>query len=272
VSSYYGSDEEVMRTYLDQPHTVQTAKIFKNLGNGTFQDVTKEVGMDKVFMPMGSNFGDVNNDGYPDIYLGSGNTSFAALLPHVLLLNKEGRSFVDITASSGTGELHKGHAIAFADLARNGNEDIIAQIGGAVPSDAHALRVFKNPGSGNDWMNVRLVGVKSNRAAIGAQIKVTVQDLGQAERSIYKTVSSGGSFGANPMEQHIGLGKSAKVSSLEIWWPASNTRQKFSDVQANQFIEIKEFAKEYVHLKRTAVRLGGLGTRVGMRHESGRAQ
>jgi len=257
VSSYYGSDEEVMRTYLDQPHTVQTAKIFKNLGNGTFQDVTKEVGMDKVFMPMGSNFGDVNNDGYPDIYLGSGNTSFAALLPHVLLLNKEGKSFVDITASSGTGELHKGHGIAFADLARNGNEDIIAQIGGAVPSDAHALRVFKNPGSGNDWINVRLVGVKTNRAAIGAQIKVTVRDGAQPERSIHKTVSSGGSFGANPMEQHIGLGKSAKISSLEIWWPVSNTRQKFSGVAVNQFIEIKEFASEYVRLKRTAMQLGG---------------
>jgi tetratricopeptide (TPR) repeat protein len=263
VSSYYGSDEEVMRTYLDQPHTVQTAKIFKNLGNGTFQDVTKEVGMDKVFMPMGSNFGDVNNDGYPDIYLGSGNTSFAALLPHVLLLNKEGKSFVDITASSGTGELHKGHAIAFADLARNGNEDIIAQIGGAVPSDAHALRVFKNPGSGNDWINVRLVGVKSNRAAIGAQIKVTVQDRGQVERSIYKTVGSGGSFGANPMEQHIGLGKSAKISSVEIWWPVSNTRQKFSGVAVNQFIEVKEFAKEYVRLKRTEVQLGGVRKNAG---------
>jgi FG-GAP-like repeat/PPIC-type PPIASE domain/ASPIC and UnbV len=257
VSSYYGSDEEVMRTYLEQPHTVQTTKIYKNLGDGTFQDVTKEVGMDKVFMPMGSNFGDVNNDGYPDIYLGSGNTSFAAVLPHVLLLNKEGKSFVDITASSGTGELHKGHGIAFADLARTGNEDIIAQIGGAVPSDAHALRVFKNPGSGNDWINVRLVGVKTNRAAIGARIKVTVQDQGQPERSVYRTVSSGGSFGANPMEQHVGLGKSARILNLEIWWPTSNTRQNFSSVPANQFIEIKEFAKDYTRLKRTAVRLGG---------------
>jgi hypothetical protein len=259
VSSYYGSDEEVIRTYLDQPHSVQTMKIYKNLGNGTFQDVTKEVGLDKVFMPMGSNFGDVNNDGYPDIYLGSGNTSFAGLLPHVLLLNKEGKSFVDITGSSGTGELHKGHGIAFADLARNGNEDIIAQIGGAVPSDAHALRVFRNPGSGNDWINVHLVGVKSNRAAIGAQIKVTVRDQGQPERSVYRTVSSGGSFGANPMEQHIGLGKSAKILNLEVWWPASNTRQNFDHVAANQFIEIKEFEKEYTALKRTPVNLGGAG-------------
>jgi ASPIC and UnbV/FG-GAP-like repeat/PPIC-type PPIASE domain len=256
VSTYYGSDEEVMRTYLNEPHSIETMKIYKNLGNGTFQDVTKEVGLDKVFMPMGSNFGDVNNDGYPDLYLGSGNTSFAALLPHVLLLNQEGKSFVDITASSGTGELHKGHGIAFADLSRDGNEDIIAQIGGAVPSDAHALRVFKNPGSGNDWLNVHLIGVKTNRAAIGARIKVTVRDQGQPERSVYRTVSSGGSFGANPMEQHIGLGKSAQILGLEIWWPTSDTRQNFTNVAPNQFLEIKEFAKDYTPLKRTPVHLG----------------
>ncbi len=261
VSSYYGSVEEVMRTYLGLPHTVETMKIYKNLGNGTFQDVSKEVGLDKVFMPMGSNFGDVNNDGYPDIYLGSGNPSFAAVLPHVLLLNKEGKSFEDITASSGTGELHKGHGIAFADLARNGNEDIVAEIGGAVPSDAHALRLFENPGSGNDWINIHLVGVKTNRAAIGAQIKLTVKDTvkdkDQPVRSIYSTVSSGGSFGANPMERHIGLGKSAQILDLEVWWPTSDTRQHFSNVEKNQFVEIKEFAKDFTKLDRPMVRLGG---------------
>lgn len=264
VSSYYGSVEEVMRTYLGLPHTVETMKIYKNLGNGTFQDVSKEVGLDKVFMPMGSNFGDVNNDGYPDIYLGSGNPSFAAVLPHVLLLNKEGKSFEDITASSGTGELHKGHGIAFADLARNGNEDIVAEIGGAVPSDAHALRLFENPGSGNDWINIHLVGVKTNRAAIGAQIKLTVKDTvkdkDQPVRSIYSTVSSGGSFGANPMERHIGLGKSAQILDLEVWWPTSNTRQHFSNVEKNQFVEIKEFAKDFTKLDRPMVRLGGQTT------------
>ena len=144
-----------------------------------------------------------------------------------------------------------------ADLSRDGNEDIVAEIGGAIPSDAHALRLFKNPGSGNDWINVRLVGVKTNRAAIGARIKVTVRDQGQPERLIYRTVSSGGSFGANPMEQHIGLGKSAQILNLEIWWPTSNTRQTFSSVGTNQFTEITEFAKDYRRLTRPLVRLGG---------------
>ena len=74
-------------------------------------------------MPMGANFGDVDNDGLLDIYLGMGSPSFASLMPHVLLRNNDGKSFVDITASSGTGELHKGHGIAFADLDRSGRED-----------------------------------------------------------------------------------------------------------------------------------------------------
>ena len=66
---------------------------------------------------MGANFGDVDNDGFLDMYLGMGAPSFATIMPHVLLRNNDGRYSVDITASSGTGELHKGHGIAFADLA-----------------------------------------------------------------------------------------------------------------------------------------------------------
>ena len=87
------------------------------------------------------------------------------------------------------------------------------------------LRLFENPGHGHDWLSVRLVGVKTNRAAIGARITLTVENEGRGTRSIHRTVGSGGSFGASPLEQHIGLGKSARIVELEIWWPMSNTRQ-----------------------------------------------
>jgi hypothetical protein len=101
------------------------------------------------------------------------------------------------------------------------------------------------------------VGVKSNRAAIGARIKVMVEDEGKTRRSIYRTVGSGGSFGASPLEQHIGLGKPARIVGVEIWWPTSNTRQTFTGVGMDQFLEIKEFAKDYVKLQRRPFRLGG---------------
>jgi hypothetical protein len=208
---------------------------------------------------MGSNFGDIDNDGFLDIYLGSGASPYTAVVPSVLLRNREGKSFVDVTESAGTGELHKGHGVAFADMDRDGDEDILTVVGGATPGDSHAFRFFENPGSGNnnDWINVRLVGVKTNRAAIGARITVTVESEDPGTRSIYRTVSSGGSFGASPLEQHIGLGKSARITNLEVWWPTSNTRQTFLNVGKNQFIEIKELAKDYTRLDRKSFRLGG---------------
>lgn len=257
ATSYFLSLDETARTYLDLPHNATTLKLYHNLGNGKFRDVTKEVGLDKVYMPMGSNFGDIDNDGFLDIFLGTGNPSYATLKPSVLLHNKGGKQFVDVTTSSGTGEWHKGHGVAFADLDNRGDEDIIFVVGGAQPGDSHALRVFENPGHGNDWINLKLVGTKTNRSAIGARIKVTVENKGAGTRSIYRTVGSGGSFGASPLQQHIGLGKDAHILDLEIWWPTSNTRQHFSNVAPNQFLEITESAQEFVKLDRKPYRLGG---------------
>jgi tetratricopeptide (TPR) repeat protein len=256
TTSYFASVDETMRTYLNFPHSAQTLKLYKNMGDGTFRDVTQQVGLDKVYMPMGANFGDIDNDGYLDIYMGTGSPSYVSIVPNVLLRNHDGKYFVDVTTSSGTGELHKGHAVAFADLGNNGNEDIVTVIGGATPGDSHALRLFENPGHDNDWITLKLVGVKTNRVAIGARIKVTLENQGQGTRSIYRTVGSGGSFGASPLQQHIGLGKSAKILRLEIDWPVSKTKQVFTNVQKNQFLEITEFAEAYEQLDRKPFRLG----------------
>jgi tetratricopeptide (TPR) repeat protein len=257
ATSYFTSVDESVRTYLDRAHNAATLKLYRNLGDGTFRDVTMDVGLDRVFMPMGANFGDIDNDGFLDIYLGTGNPSYASLLPNVLLRNKEGKSFVDVTASSGTGELHKGHAIAFADLDNDGDEEIVAEVGGATPGDSHPLRLFENPGHGNDWINLRLVGVKSNRAAIGARITLTVENEGRGTRSIHRIVGSGGSFGASPLEQHVGLGKAARIVELEIWWPASNTRQRVTGLGKNQSVEVTEFTRSYVKIERRPVTVGG---------------
>ncbi len=183
--------------------------------------MTAEVGLDRIFDPMGSNFGDIDNDGFLDIYLGTGTPAYGDIVPNVLFHNQGGKRFIDVTASSGTGELHKGHGVAFADLENRGHEDIVAEIGGAVPGDRHALRVFRNPGNNNDWINLKLVGAKSNRAAIGARVKLTVENQGEGQRFIYRTVGSGGSFGGSPLQQHIGLGKNADFVNVEIWWPDS---------------------------------------------------
>lgn len=257
VTSYFVSVEETARTYLGLPHNAPTLKLYRNLGDGTFRDVTVETGLDKVFMPMGSNFGDVDNDGWLDIYLGTGNPSYAALIPAILLRNHDGEYFTDITTSSGTGQLHKGHGVAFADLGNNGNDDLIAEVGGAVPGDSHAFRVFRNPGHDNDWITLKLTGVKTNHAALGARIAITVQNLDGSTRSIYRTVGSGGSFGASPLQQHIGLGRISKILTVEVTWPVSKTHQVFHSVAKDQFIGVRELDADYSKLERKSFQLPG---------------
>jgi tetratricopeptide (TPR) repeat protein len=257
AASYFLSLEETARSYLGLALNAAPMKLYRNLGNGRFLDVTAAVGLNKALMPMGANFGDIDNDGFLDIYLGTGSPSYVSLAPSMLLKNKGGQSFVDVTVSSGTGEMHKGHGVAFADLDNDGDEEIVFKVGGATPGDAHAFRLFENPGQGNDWLGVKLVGVRSNRAAIGARIKVTVEGTDGARRSIYRTVSSGGSFGASPLEQHIGLGKSSRVVEVEVQWPASGTRQAFAAVPKNQVIELREMAESYTRVNRVPLPLGG---------------
>jgi hypothetical protein len=257
ASSYYLSIEESARSYLKLRQNAATMKLYRNAGNGTFLDVTASANLDKVLMPMGSNFGDIDNDGFLDIYLGTGSPSYVSLVPSMLLRNKGGKAFVDVTISSGTGEMHKGHGVAFADLDNDGDQEIAFKVGGATPGDAHAFRLFENPGHGNDWLGLNLVGVKSNRSALGARIKVTVEDGSGSRRQIHRTVTSGGSFGASPLAQHIGLGRSARIVEVEVRWPTSGTRQVFGDVASNQVIEIREMATGYTLVNRPRLPLGG---------------
>ena len=255
VAGYGTSVEDVMKGYLKQPQGGEGLRLFRNLGNGKFSDVSQQAGLRRVFMPMGLNFGDVDNDGFPDFYLGSGNPSYASPIPNVLFHNQGGRSFTDITASSGTGVLPKGHGIAFADLDNDGDEEIVVVMGGAVPGDRQNTRLFENPGNGNDWLTVKLQGQKSNRAAVGARLKLSFNDQTGKLHSVYRTVSSGGSFGASPFEQHIGLGKTPGEVTVDVWWPASGIHQSFPAVKTNQAIEIQELARGFRRLERRAFKL-----------------
>jgi hypothetical protein len=128
---------------------------------------------------------------------------------------------------------------------------LFEEIGGAVPGDRYHNVLFQNPGNGNNWLTVKLVGQKTNRAAIGARIKVVT--AAEPPLTVHRHVSSGSSFGGNPLQQHIGLGKAKSVATLEVFWPTSQTTQVFHDVGVNQAIEVTEFAKDYRKLNWTAV-------------------
>jgi hypothetical protein len=245
------SAEEVVKGLLDQSPGTGKNRLYRNLGGKGFRDVTKQAGLDVAFSSMGTNFGDFDNDGYLDFYLGTGDHDLATLIPNRMFKNVGGKRFADVTASTRTGNLQKGHGVACGDWDRNGTVDIAAQTGGAVPGDSFHNLLFQNPGQGNNWLSVKLVGAQkiggkaraSNRSAIGARIKLVT--AGEHPLTIHRHVSSGSSFGANPLEQHIGVGKAAKVATLEVTWPASGTTQVFRNVPVNRAIEITEFAPDY---------------------------
>jgi hypothetical protein len=153
--------------------------------------------------------------------------------------NAEGKFFQDVTTAGGFGHLQKGHAVAFADLANDGNQDVYEVMGGAYVGDTSFNVLYLNPGNTNHWLKLKLEGTKSNRVAIGARIHVAVQTP-NGPRHIYRTVNSGGSFGSNPLRQEIGLGNGTNIETVEINWPASGIRQVLKGLEPDHCYRVRE--------------------------------
>ena len=203
--------------------------------------MTAAVGLDRVVLPMGSNFGDVDNDGFLDIYLATGRPSYSYLMPNVMFRNDGGRRFADITAATGTGHLQKGHGVAWADSDGDGDADLFIEAGGAAPGDRAHNVLFENPGTpGHHWLTLKLVGTRTNRAAIGARVRVDVAGPDGQPRSIHRTITTGSSFGGNPLLCTVGLGPATRVQAVTVTWPTSQTEQTFRDVPADRAITITE--------------------------------
>jgi hypothetical protein len=248
ATGYLSDVSDVIATRLGRPSTCEAGALYRNLAGKGFEDVTARAGLRMVMSPMGTNFADFDNDGFLDFYLGTGQPRYSALIPNRMFKNVAGERFAEITTSSGTGHLQKGHAVACGDWDRDGDLDLFVQVGGSTPGDRFRNALFQNPGQGNNWLSVKLIGVKSNRAAIGARLKAVT--AGPAPRTVYRHVTSGSSFGANPLEQTLGLGGAERLALLEVYWPTTRTTQVFRDLPANQAIEITEFAANYRRLDR----------------------
>ena len=240
AASYDPTLDEVVRSLLGRPVRGDTCRLYRNVQGRRFEDVTAAAGLDLAASPMGSNFADFDNDGFLDFYLGTGDPKYSLLVPNRMFKNVGGRRFADVTWSSRTGHLQKGHGVACGDWDRDGDVDLYEQLGGAVPGDRFRSVLFQNPGQGHRWLTVRLIGQQTNRPAVGARITVVLP--GEPATMICRHVTSGSSFGANPFQQTIGLGTADRIERLEVHWPTSNTTQVFRDVPVNQAIEITEFA------------------------------
>jgi len=213
--------------------------LYRNRGDGTFEEVAKQRNLTDPTEPMGANFGDLDNDGFLDFYLATGNVAFSELRPNVMFHNHGGTKFTNVTMSGGFGHLQKGHGVSFADFDNDGDQDVYVQLGGAYPADRNADALFENPGNGLHSVTLMLEGTKSNRCAIGAKIRLQITENGTT-RSIYKDVTSGSSFGANPLRQVVGSGSATVIETLEVYWPTSDTTQVFHNVAADQAYRIVE--------------------------------
>lgn len=230
---------QVAADYMGMPFWAETPRLYRNNHDGTFTNVTQKARLNHPVYSMGCNFGDIDNDGWLDFYVGTGSPNYDALIPNRMFRNAGGKFFQDVTTSGGFGHLQKGHGISFGDLDNDGDLDIYAQLGGMYAGDIYQNALFRNPGNGNHWVELKLQGVRSNRAALGARIKVTVQNK-KGTRSIYSTVTTGSSFGTSPLQQLIGLEQAVSIRSIEITWPIAGSSQVFKDVKMDRAYKIRE--------------------------------
>jgi hypothetical protein len=230
---------DIAADYLGLQNPGERVRLYRNHRDGTFADVTRAANLYKVILTMGCNYGDLDNDGWLDFYLGTGDPDLSTIVPNRMFRNAGGKSFQDVTTAGGFGHVQKGHGVAFGDIDNDGDQDVYEVMGGAYEGDNYRNVLFENPGHGNHWLVLHLEGVRSNRSAIGARIKVIIIE-GGGERTIYKTVSTGGSFGCSPLRQEIGLGQAASIKGVEVTWPGTGKVQAFQGLNLDQFYRLRE--------------------------------
>ena len=216
-------------------HDSDRQVLYRNNGDGTFTDVTKESGLYHAYGAMGANFGDINSDGYVDIYLATGAPQMGRLERDALFQNNGDGTFTDATTALGLGNIGKGHGVPFGDADADGDVDIYVPVGGAFIGDQWHNLFYQNTGTGNNYLTLKLVGVKSNRDGIGAKVTLSIGD-----RTIYREVSGGCGFGStNSLPLEIGLGMHTKVDTLEIVWPSGQV-DTHRNLSVNQKLIVTE--------------------------------
>jgi hypothetical protein len=248
--------EDVAADYLGLPTSAERNRLYRNKGDGTFEDVTQAAHLYRVVPGMGINYGDLDNDGWLDFYQGTGNPELSMVVPNRMFRNEGGRVFQDVTTAGNFGHLQKGHAIAFADLDDDGDQDVFEEMGGAYSGDKAYAALYRNPGSANGWLSLELQGVRSNRGAVGARVKVML-DTPAGPRVLHRVVSSGGSFGESPLRLEIGLGDARTIASVEVFWPVTGQTQKISGLESRHRYRVREGSAEPQELALRPVSLGG---------------
>jgi enediyne biosynthesis protein E4 len=219
-----------------------TPTLFLNRSKNVFDDVTRSAGLGRItsWLGWGVQFYDFDNSGWPGVLISNGHvypevdgkdlgTSYRQ--PKVAYYNLHDGKFANITAQAGDtlSELHSGRGMALGDLFNNGHEEALVNNMNETPS------LYYNTASVGNFVSLQLIGVKSNRAALGAQ--VTFEQDGDKHE---KEVRSGDGFiSQSDLRVHFGLGKAAKAEKMVIRWP-NGLVETLKDLPANQYYVVRE--------------------------------
>jgi enediyne biosynthesis protein E4 len=212
--------------------------LYHNDGRNMFTDVSYKADVARVSMPYvgwGTKFFDYDNDGWDDLFVANGHV-YPQLQNYrqrkLLHRNNRNGTFSEVAAQFGTPltQERSSRGVAFADMDNDGDVDLVI-----ADLDGPPQLLRNDGGNANNFVLVRLIGVKSNRDGIGARVKVVSGDLAQIDE-----VRSGGSYmSQSDMRLHFGLEKRAKIDLIEIRWP-SGMVDKITNVNANKLLTVKE--------------------------------
>jgi hypothetical protein len=222
--------------------------IWHNDGKGSFEEVSDQLGITiptHDVLSFGGGFFDYDNDGWLDLFIANGHVypeversaQKAAYKQINSLFHNDGKGkFVEVTKQAGDGfqTPYVGRGAAFVDFDNDGNVDVVVANNGDPP-----LLLHNGGGTGNHFVNFKLVGTKSNRDAMGARVRIRTGALSQI-REIY----GGGSYlSQSDLRANFGVGQTTRIESVEVSWP-SGQKQTFKDVEADKFYLVEEGKSE----------------------------
>jgi len=231
--------------------------LYHNDGGGHFHNVAARAGVARPTTPQGATavtwgagFADLNNDGHPDLYLASGPNGVPMGMmgmpmgvgndphqqPNALFVNNGDGSFTDVSHASGADAARNGRTVAFADYDGDGWVDMVVANYGQAPILYHNDSGLGYVDLNNHWLSVTLVGTRSNRDGVGAEI--TVRAAGPGTQ--LQQVQEGSSLGAgNDRVAHFGLGHAETAELLVVRWP-SGAVQTLRHVAADRHLTLVE--------------------------------
>ncbi len=245
IGDYNGDGKmDIFKTHFAE----DTPVLYRNQGKWLFEDVSffAGFGASTKYVCWGAGIHDFDNDGLPDIAYVTGNVypeveKFFKEYPHrsprKIFRNLGNGKFSDISQSSGSGvnTPHSSRGCAFGDFDNDGDVDWLVMNMNEPPS------LLRNDNSNkNNWLEVKLIGAKSNRTGLGARVKLEYKSEDNKLRSLTDEVRSSGSYYShNDLRIHFGMGKATKITSLEVKWLGGGT-DKIAAASSNQIIKIKE--------------------------------